>query len=129
VATRGTGGKPSASAQFDLFGTYRLVLDTDGRVESEDWKLIPLQGTAQSGWYGWVQINPSYERLTSPYEIVPGVVLPRGEYRFANADAGLTSAQSRACWVSLEREKPAPSTTATTRFPIPPSTFPRSTAA
>ena len=90
--------------QFDIYGTYRLVLDTDGRVESEDWKLTPLQGTAQSGWYGYVEINPSYERLTSPYEIVPGVVLPAGEYRFANVDVGVTTAQSRACWVSLEGE-------------------------
>ena len=30
--------------QFDLYGTYTLVLDTSGRIESEDWKLIPLQG-------------------------------------------------------------------------------------
>ena len=90
--------------QFDIYGTYTLVLDTNDRVASEDWKLIPLQGTAQSGWYGYIEINPSYERLTSPYEIVPGVILPVGEYRFANVDVGLTSPPARACWVSLEGE-------------------------
>ncbi len=72
--------------QFDIFGTYRLVLDTSGRVESEDWRLVPLQGTTQSGWSGYVEINPSYELLTAPYEIVPGVVLPPGEYHFANVE-------------------------------------------
>ena len=90
--------------QFDIYGTYTLVLDTTGRVASEDWKLIPLQGTAQSGWYGYIEVNPSYERLTSPYEIVPGVILPTGEYRFANVDVGLTSPPARPCWVSLEAE-------------------------
>lgn len=90
--------------QFDIYGTYTLVLDSDDRVTSEDWKLIPLQGTAQSGWYGYIEVNPSYERLTSPYEIVPGVILPTGEYRFANVDVGLTSPPARACWVSLEGE-------------------------
>lgn len=90
--------------QFDIYGTYTLVLDTNDRVESEEWKLIPLQGTAQSGWYGYIEVNPSYERLTSPYEIVPGIILPTGEYRFANVTAGLTSPPARACWVSLEGE-------------------------
>ena len=90
--------------QFDIYGTYTLVLDTSDRVLSQDWKLIPLQGTAQSGWYGYIEVNPSYERLTAPYEIVPGVILPTGEYRFANVDVGLTSPPARDCWVSLEGE-------------------------
>ena len=90
--------------QFDIYGTYTLVLDTGGRVASEEWKLIPLQGTTQSGWTGFIQVNPSYELLTSPYEIVPGVTLPAGEYRFANVEAGVTSPTARACWVTLEGE-------------------------
>jgi hypothetical protein len=90
--------------QFDIYGTYTLVLDTSGRVQSEDWKLIPLQGTTQSGWSAYVEVNPSYELLTSPYEIVPGVVLPSGAYRFANVNAGVQSPSARACWVYLEAE-------------------------
>ena len=90
--------------QFDLYGTYTLVLDTRGRVESEDWKLIPLQGTTQSGWNGYIEVNPSYELLTSPYEIVPGVVLPAGGYSFANIDVAVESPPSRPCWVLLEGE-------------------------
>jgi hypothetical protein len=90
--------------QFDLYGTYTLVTDMSGRVQSEDWKLIPLQGVTQSGWAGYVELNPSYELLTAPYEIVPGVTLPAGEYRFANVNAGVTSPPSRAFWVTLEGE-------------------------
>jgi len=90
--------------QFDLYGTYTLVTDLSGRVQSEDWKLIPLQLQTQSGWHVYAEVNPSYELLTAPYEIVPGVVLPPGEYHFANADAGFTSPQSRACWVTVEGE-------------------------
>ncbi|MGH8200973.1 MAG: DUF5916 domain-containing protein [Steroidobacteraceae bacterium] len=90
--------------QFDIYATNTLVLDTSGRVESEDWKLIPMQATLQSGWYGFVEVNPSYEVLSAPYEIVPGVTLPAGAYRFASFVAGVTSPPSRACWVSLEGE-------------------------
>ena len=90
--------------QFDIYGTYTLVLDTRGRMQSEDWKLIPLQGTTQSGWYGYIEVNPSYELLTSPYEIVPGVVLPPAGYNFANVDVGIASPTSRPCWVLLEGE-------------------------
>ncbi|HEV2269065.1 MAG TPA: DUF5916 domain-containing protein [Steroidobacteraceae bacterium] len=90
--------------QFDIYGTYTLVLDSAGRVESEDWKLIPLQGTTQSGWSGYITVNPSHELLTSPYEIVPGVILPRGQYDFANTAVGVTSPPSRAWWVTLEGE-------------------------
>ena len=90
--------------QFDIYGTYTLVLDSRGRVESEDWKLIPLQGTTQSGWSGYIEVNPSYELLTAAYEIVPGVILPPGQYRFANVDVGVTSPPARACWVTLEGE-------------------------
>jgi hypothetical protein len=102
--------RPSAQSalswvrQFDFYGTYRLVLDTAGRVESENWKLIPFQATMQSGWYGYVEVNPSYELLTAPYEIVPGVTLPAGGYHFTNVDVGVTSPPSRACWVTLEAE-------------------------
>ena len=90
--------------QFDIYGTYTLVLDTSGRVASEDWKLIPLQGTTQSGWQGYIELNPSYELLTSPYEIVPGVVLPPGGYNFANVDVGVQSPSALPCWVLLEGE-------------------------
>ncbi|HWF97676.1 MAG TPA: carbohydrate binding family 9 domain-containing protein [Steroidobacteraceae bacterium] len=90
--------------QFDIYGTYTLILDTGGHVQSEDWKLIPLQGTTQSGWSGYLTVNPSYELLQAPYEIVPGVTLPAGRYRFANVDVGVTSPPSRAWWVTLEAE-------------------------
>jgi hypothetical protein len=93
--------------QFDLYGTYTLVLDTRGRIESEDWKLTPLQGVTQSGWAGYLQVSPSYEVLSAPYEIVPGVTLPPGAYRFATVVAGVTSPPSRACWVTLEGERGA----------------------
>ncbi|HEY7887015.1 MAG TPA: carbohydrate binding family 9 domain-containing protein [Steroidobacteraceae bacterium] len=93
--------------QFDIYGTYTLVTDASGRVESEDWKLIPLQGITQSGWSGYLEVNPSYEVLTAPYEIVPGVTLPAGNYRFANVLAGVTSPPSHACWVTLEAERGA----------------------
>ncbi|MGH8290898.1 MAG: carbohydrate binding family 9 domain-containing protein [Steroidobacteraceae bacterium] len=91
--------------QFDIYATDTLVLnDLTGSVESEDWKLIPLQGTTQSGWYGWLEANPSYESLTSPYEIVPGVTLPAGDYHFTSYDLGLGTPRAHACWALLEAE-------------------------
>jgi Domain of unknown function (DUF5916) len=90
--------------QFDIFGKYTLVLDTRNRVESADLVLVPLQGTTQSGWAGYVEVNPTYELLTAPYGIVPGVTLPAGEYRYTNMDVGVTSPPSRGCWVTLEGE-------------------------
>ena len=93
--------------QFDIYGTYTRVTDAGGRVQSENWKLIPLQGVTQSGWSGFLEVNPSHEILTAPYEIVPGITLPAGDYRFANVLAGVTSPQSRACWVTLEAERGA----------------------
>ena len=91
--------------QFDIYATDTLVLNSlTGRVESEDWKLIPLQATTQSGWYGWLEANPSYESLTSPYQIVPGVTLPAGDYRFTSYDIGLGTPRVHACWALLEAE-------------------------
>ncbi|MDE2451783.1 MAG: carbohydrate binding family 9 domain-containing protein [Gammaproteobacteria bacterium] len=90
--------------QFDIFGKYTLVFDTQNRVQSAEGVLVPLQGTTQSGWYGYIEVNPAYELLTAPYEIVPGVTLPAGEYRFTNFDIGVQSPASRPCWVVLEGE-------------------------
>jgi hypothetical protein len=90
--------------QFDLYGTYRYVTDPDNRLLSEEWQLIPLQWTTQGGWTAYINIRPSYEVLTAPYEIVPNVDVPVGRYHFSNVVAGLGTPTSHPVQVTLEAE-------------------------
>ena len=46
--------------QFTSTDVY-LVADASGRVQSDDWKLIRLQAFTQSGWSGYLVVNPSDE--------------------------------------------------------------------
>jgi Carbohydrate family 9 binding domain-like len=97
----------SAVRQFDLYSTFRYVTDLDDRVQSQEWQLIPVQFTTQTGWYAFGEINPTYEVLSAPYQIVPHVILPTGEYHFTNAYATLATPHANSWQFTLEAESGA----------------------
>jgi hypothetical protein len=90
--------------QFDIYGTYRYVTNLDNQLLSEEWQLIPLQWTTKGGWTTYVNIRPSYEVLTTPYEIVPSIDVPSGMYHFTNVAAGFGSPTSNPWQITLEIE-------------------------
>jgi hypothetical protein len=97
----------SAVRQFDLYSTFRYVTDLNNRVQSQEWQVIPIQFTTQTGWNAFGEINPTYEVLSTPYQIVPNVTLPTGDYHFTNAYAGISTPRANACLLTLEVESGA----------------------
>ena len=69
--------------------------------------MIPIQFTTQAGWYTFGEVNPTYEVLSTPYQIVPNVTLPVGEYHFTNAYAGIATPKADPWQVTLEAESGA----------------------
>jgi hypothetical protein len=96
-----------AVRQFDIYTTFRYVTDLDDRVQSQEWKLIPMQFTTQAGWYAYGEINPTYEVVSTPYQIVPNVTVPAGDYHFTNASAGIATPHANAWQLTLEGESGA----------------------
>jgi hypothetical protein len=75
-------------------GYYRT---TDYRGITESWgvSVTPLRVQLESGdriGFSW---SPQYEYLTSPFEIVPGVVVPPGPYNFTRWATELHSSEHR----------------------------------
>ena len=94
----------SGVRQFDFYSSFRYVTDVNNRLESQEWQLAPIQFTTQSGWYGYAQINPSYEVVSAPYEIVPNVTVPTGEYHFTNGSAEISTPHASTWQVTVEAE-------------------------
>jgi hypothetical protein len=90
--------------QFDIYSTFRYVTDLNNRVQSQEWQVIPIQFTTQTGWNAYGEINPTYEVVGAPYQIIPNVTLPTGEYHFTNAYAGISTPRANAWQVTLEGE-------------------------
>ncbi len=65
---------------FELYATY--VEDLDGNVES--WRVFtaPFNVQTESGEHFEANVAPQFERLTAPFEIVDGVIIPPGDYNF-----------------------------------------------
>ncbi|RKZ10896.1 hypothetical protein DRQ50_14160, partial [bacterium] len=66
-----------------FFEFYPLVVyDLEGRTES--WRVFtaPFNARTESGEHLEANYMPRYERLTEPFEVADGVVIPAGEYRF-----------------------------------------------
>jgi Domain of unknown function (DUF5916) len=60
-----------------------VALDLEGRWESYRIFTAPLNWRLESGDRFEFNVNPQGERLTEPFEIADGVVIPAGDYRFA----------------------------------------------
>lgn len=88
--------------QFFFEAAPVVVTKLDGTLESWDVFLSPLNFTAQSGDGLEVDVEPKYDRLTDPFEISPGVVIPPGEYRFDRVRLELKSSRHRPVWAEVE---------------------------
>lgn len=102
--------RPSADSslnwvrQFDPYFTFRYVTDLNDRMLSKEWRLIPLQFVTQGGWSTFLHVNPTAERLTTPYNIIPNVVVPAGDYHFTNGYFGLSTPKAYPWQLTLEIE-------------------------
>ena len=65
---------------FEFFTTY--VTDLEGNVES--WRVFtaPLNVQLEGGEHIEANWVPQFERLTEPFEVAEGVVIPPGDYHF-----------------------------------------------
>lgn len=76
------GGTFGWARQFFFQVEYTLVTSLSGYTESEKLFTAPFNADSQSGAhyeYDWI---PEYQAPIAPFEIVPGVVIPVGQYRF-----------------------------------------------
>ena len=90
--------------QYFLNGSYYFVTDLTNRVQSEDWSLNPIQWVSQSGWSVGSGTLPKKEVVTSPFEILPGVIVPVGTYDFATTYLGVASPKSNPLSFSVTGE-------------------------
>jgi len=74
---------------------YIRVEDLQGRVQT--WQLFtaPFNFVTPAGDHFEANFQPEFERLTVPFEIVPGVIIPAGDYRFDRYRLQLESSSSR----------------------------------
>ena len=65
---------------YEIFPTY--VTDHEGEVQSWEVLVTPFWIETPAGAFLQANWIPTFERLTAPFEIVPGVVIPEGTYHF-----------------------------------------------
>lgn len=75
-------------------------------VRMEDAEVDILRVEMQSRERDFLAITPKlyYDRLTNPFEIVDGVVLPVGEYENAGIEAGYSTSESRIASIGIDGE-------------------------
>lgn len=80
----------------DVYYTHFERLD-NGQRESSAWKITPLDWHFRSGdsIHALVDIDHSFERLFTPFQIAPGVILPAGEYDNFRSGFVVASANKR----------------------------------
>jgi hypothetical protein len=74
---------------FEIFPLR--VDDLTGNPESWRVRMAPLNIETRTGEHFEANVAPEYERLTAPFEIFPGVVIPAGEYHFTRYLAEMES--------------------------------------
>ena len=79
---RPQGGTFSWVRQFYFELEYYRVEGLDGMVQSWEVFTAPFNATTESGWHLECNFAPRYEFLSQPFEVVPGVTIPAGAYRF-----------------------------------------------
>ena len=87
---------PFGWARQFFFETYfTRVDDLAGRPES--WRLFtaPFNVSARSGEHFEIDWAPEFERLDQPFEVVPGIFIPPGRYRFDRYEAEAQSSSAR----------------------------------
>jgi hypothetical protein len=88
-------GPFSWARQFFYETFYTQVDDLEGRTESRRLFTAPFNVETDSGEHFEANWAPQLERLTEPFEVAPGVVVPPGSYHFTRYRAEAQSAESR----------------------------------
>ena len=65
---------------FDLYPTY--ITDHSGEAQSWEVFIAPFLFETPAGGHVEADLVPMFERLDAPFEIVPGVAIAEGRYRF-----------------------------------------------
>ncbi len=80
-------------AFFELYFSY--VEDFDGQAQS--WRVFtaPFNVVTESGEHLEANVVPQFERITAPFEISDGVVIPEGAYHFTRYRAEAQSSRHR----------------------------------
>jgi hypothetical protein len=74
---------------------YFRVEDLLGKVETWQLFLAPFNITTPQGDHFEANVQPEFERLNAPFQIVQGVVIPVGDYRFDRYRLQVESSSSR----------------------------------
>ena len=85
----------SGIRQFFFEANPVLVTDLHGETQSFRTFLAPINFQTQAGDHGEANYAPEYQRLTQPFEIAPGVVIPVGSYQFNRFRIQLESSPAR----------------------------------
>lgn len=82
---------------FELYPTY--ITDHSGEVESWEVFTAPFNIESPAGARFEANWIPTFERLTAPFEVSPGVVIPEGSYHFTRyRSEGTTRPDRRVQW-------------------------------
>ncbi|MEP6992939.1 MAG: hypothetical protein ABI968_00360, partial [Acidobacteriota bacterium] len=92
---RPSGGLFAGVRQFFFELDPFLVTDLHGQTESFRMFMAPLNFRSQAGDHYEANYAPEYERLTKPFEIAPGVVIPTGSYQFHRFRVQVESSDAR----------------------------------
>lgn len=102
--------RPSAGSGFDWMRqfftgvAFNRVTGLDNRVQSEYWLLTPFEWLTQQGWNVTTDVIPDHEVISVPFDFVPGVNIPAGDYHFTMAGITLTTPRLHPWVFSLHGE-------------------------
>lgn len=92
----------SAVRRFEFQASLERLSDLDGVLETRRIGIRPFGVRFHSGDSVNLNLDTQYERLTTPFEIADGIVLPPGEYSFSDARVNFWSANQRSVSVNVE---------------------------
>jgi len=95
--------RPARGPIQQMFFEFQPFLATDlsGRWESYRTFWAPVNWRFRSGDRVEFNFNPTGERLTDPFEVSPGVLIPPGSYRWNQYRLELETAQKRRLYAQL----------------------------
>jgi hypothetical protein len=79
----------------------RLALDLAGRWESYSSLFAPINWRFRSGDRVEINTNPTGERLSAPFEVARGVVIPPGSYQWMRYRLEAGTAQKRRLYTQV----------------------------
>jgi Domain of unknown function (DUF5916) len=92
---RPSGSLSAFVRQFFFEFNPALVTDLHDETQSFRTFLAPINFRSQAGDHYEANYAPQYERLTAPFEIAPGVVIPTGSYWFHRFRVQIESSDAR----------------------------------